>query len=316
MASSVAVESPAASGPGWNEFWFQSADSRPLAAVRIAAGLTLLVYAASWGNAAQWLATEGILPVQATHSILDYFDHITAFRGFSLLGDSPAVIVSMQIVIAVAGCFLALGCFSRISAILAWFAFLWFAHRASLVTGTVEPILATILFYLAWSPSGDYWSVDAWRKNKGTRATTVQGLSRAWWLPGPVVANIAIKLLQIHLALLVLSMAEAKLTSPAWWDGEAVWYLTASTLSRPLDLTFLRPMPLIINAWTHAIVLVEVLFPALVWFPRLRCPVLAVASVVWLSLPLLTGEWMFPLAMSAALLAFVPAAWLSAKPVK
>jgi hypothetical protein len=116
-------------------------------------------------------------------------------------------------------------------------------------------------------------------------------------------------MLQVHIAALVFTMAETKLAGPAWWDGDAVWYLMARTLSRPSDLTFLRRHEFFLNAWTHGIVLAELAFPILVWNRLTRPVVIAAVAIAWLTLPILTGEWLLPVFSAAALLAFIPAEW-------
>lgn len=314
-----AAESPADSpwaavGLAWNEFWFSPADPRPLAAVRIATGVTLLLYVLSWWNAPDWLGSNGLLPARATDAILDVQqmeEGTVVLRGLNVLGDSPAVVTTMQVLLGLAAVLLAAGCLTRVSAVAALLLFLWFAHRGTVVSGGSEPILAALLFYLAWSPCQLVWSVDAWwrQMRAGSDNKPAAPTGPSVLPPASLVANIAQRLIQLHLACLVFAMVAAKLPGPVWWDGEAVWYLTANTLSRPVDLTFLRGKTLLINAWTHAIVLVEVLFPFAIWIRWSRGIVLAVAGIVWLSLPLLTGEWLFPFAMAAGLLAFFPADW-------
>ncbi len=299
----------------WNQFWFRPADVRPLAAVRIATGVALLAYVFSWGNASNWLGSDGPLRVGATAKVLDtnpFESEPIVFRGLILFGDSPSVVVALQVFLGIAAVLLAAGCLTRIVAPIAWLLFLWFAHRATLVSGASEPVIAALLFYLVWSPCQRAWSVDHWwlqRKKPGKSWTSRIDA----YLPPLIVANIALRLLQIHVAFLVFSMAEVKLANQVWWDGDAVYYLTANTLSRPVDLTILRKSPIVVDVWTHAIFLTELLFPILIWFPLFRRGLLCVAAAVWLSLPLLTGEWLFPLAMAGALLAFVPATWWERK---
>jgi hypothetical protein len=314
--NSAADPLPSSFGQAWNDFWFRPVDPRPLAAVRIGAGITLLLYVLSWGNAAGWLATNGLLPARATTQLLEAqpLEQVEPgrpgpIRGLTFLGDSPSVVTAVQFLLGIAAAMLAAGCFTRVTAVIVWLLFLWFAHRATVVSGATEPILAALLFYLAWSPCQLIWSVDAWWRQRREASAPKPANPAESWLPAPVLANIAQRLIQLHLACLVFAMAEAKLQGPVWWDGDAVWYLTANTLSRPVDLSFLRGRTILINAWTHAIILVEVLFPFAIWVRWSRGIVLAVAAVVWLTLPLLTGEWLFPVAMAAGLLAFVPAAW-------
>jgi len=101
-------------------------------------------------------------------------------------------------------------------------------------------------------------------------------------------------------------MGLSKLAGEVWWEGAAVWVLIAQVRSRPVDLTFLREQRFVLEAWTHAIVAFELVFPVLIWQTLLRPLLLLVALVMWISLCLLTGLSGFCLVMLVASVAFLP----------
>lgn len=285
-------------GSAWNQFWYTPADERPLAAVRILTACGLLVYLLTWGDLSQWLGTDGYLPGASIAAITRENDGNTLiFRGAFLPGvHSSTMLQIYRGLMFVAAACLAFGVATRFAAVATWVLVLLFLHRFSVVTGPCEQLLATLLFYVTLHPGLAYWSVDSRRTNA---------------LPEPTQrANIVLRLLQIHVALLVFTMAESKLAGGAWWDGDAVWYLTAQTVSRPLNLTFLRPHEYFLNAWTHFIVLAEVAFPLLVWNRLCRPVVMTAVALAWLSLVPLTGEWLLPVFLAAGIAAFVPTEWL------
>ena len=76
--------------------------------------------------------------------------------------------------------------------------------------------------------------------------------------------------------------------------------------SRPVDLTFLRGQGFLLEAWTHAIVAFELVFPLLIWKTLLRPLLLLIALVMWASLAMLTGLAGFCLVMLIASAAFLP----------
>jgi hypothetical protein len=122
-----------------------------------------------------------------------------------------------------------------------------------------------------------------------------------------VRANIALRLLQVHLCVVYLFSGCGKLLGASWWEGTALWGAIANGQYRTLDLTGLARHPLVVNALTLATLWWEVGYAALVW-PRLTRPaVLAMAAPVHLGIGLAMGMMEFGLAMLAANLAFVSA---------
>ena len=126
------------------------------------------------------------------------------------------------------------------------------------------------------------------------------------------MTTIATRLIQVHLALWVAMMGFSKLGGDVWWLGTGVWWLVSRPESRLVDLTWLARMPLLLNAWTHAIVLFELSFPILVWIPLARPLMLALGTVVWGSIALLTGDIPFALMMCVASMAFLSPATVTA----
>lgn len=281
-------------GEAWNLFWFHPAEARPLAALRILTSVGLLCYLLTWGDLRYWLANDGIYPAESAATIAHDLDgKVLIFRGFFFPGlESGLTLEIFRGFLILATVCLAIGFYTRIAAVVVWLGTLCLLQRLSFLAGPNEQLLATLLFYVALYPAGEYWSLDA--RLRGASAKPSQ------------FANIALRLWQIHFAVLVLTMAQEKLAGPAWWDGEAAWYLAARTLSRPLDLSFLRQNELLTNAWTQGIILAEVTFPVLVWSRYCRPLVLALSAVAWLSLPLLTGEWLVPLLLTGGWIAFLP----------
>ena len=170
-----------------------------------------------------------------------------------------------------------------------------------MITGPFESVLTMLLFYLCWAPCGACWSIDrrlaAW-KSPGAQD---QGL------PVSIGANISQRLMQVHLSALYLLMGLSMLAGEVWWAGEAVWWLVARGESRLVDLTFLDRHLILINLWTHAVVLFALLFGVLIWNSLARPLLLALSLLLWIPLALVTGLVSYCGLMLIAGLCFLPA---------
>ncbi len=287
----------------WEQFWFAPADPRPLAAIRIVVALTALIYVWSFSyDLVRWFGPQGLLPLE-TNSVISGGSERGGVLRFSLLSlaTSKAELWVIHGICLAACAALTLGLATRVSAVLTLVAVLSYVHRAPAISGLVEPVLSMFLLYLTWAPSGAYASLDR-----------LLGMSA--WIAGSaspsVSAAISLRLMQIHLAALYAVMGVAKLYGNAWWDGEAIWILLAQTHSRPLDLSFLRDHPFLLNAWTHLVVYTHLAFAPLVWSRLTRPIVLVLATLTWLSLIPVTGQTLFCLFMIAASGIYLPG-WLA-----
>lgn len=290
-------------GQSWNRFWFTPADAVPLCVLRIGVGLMAMAFFLSFSDLTRWFAADGLLPTSSVQLLLASPDssnyHVSILNYFR----SPAELWTIHVVAIAASAMLTAGLFTRLSTILTLAALLSYIHRAPMITGHQEPILAMLLFYLCFAPAGRYLSFDAfWRRLRNRNASEVTPVNNP---PLSLAAAVPLRLIQVHLAAFYVMLALTKISGPAWWNGDAVWYLMAQTHSRPVDISGLRSNLFLINAWTHSIVIYELLFPVLIWNRLARPLLLAVGIVMWLSLALVTGLTMFCLTMLVANIAFI-----------
>lgn len=284
-------------GSGWNRFWFTPASPLPLARMRMATGLLVFAWFLSWlGHQDRFLAEDGLLPPEMVQQLLqDQNRHLyrpsplfnTATHGgllaYNLLGLTAAALFTA-------------GVLSRFSGALTLVMMLGYIHRAPMLTGPAETILVMLLLYLTFAPSSAALSFDAWLAERRGKS-----LANDSWL-----ANVGLRLVQVHLAILVLLVACSQLASDVWWDGTAIWTLQAQELSRPLNLAWLHRLPKLVNGWTHLFVLVNLLFPVLVWYRIWRPLVLTMMALLWLLMIPITGQTLYILGVLIALYAFVP----------
>ena len=278
----------------WNTFWFTPADPLPLAVVRVAAGGLLagssvvwLLDADAFFGPAGWLAPEDVWRMNDQPWQWSWY----------FAGSSPAAVRGLAVVTLVAAVLLTIGLATPLAAVVSLAGLVSAANRAPLNVFGFDDVLGMLLIGLAVGPAGAALSID-----------------RLLWpsaAAGPSVrANVAIRLIQVHLCLIYLFSGCGKLLGPSWWEGTALWGSVANVRYRTLDLTGLARHPLLTNALTLATLFWEVSYPALVW-PRLtRRLVLAMAVAVHLGIGIAMGMMEFGLAMIVANVAFIPAATL------
>ncbi|MEX0677279.1 MAG: hypothetical protein WD063_09400 [Pirellulales bacterium] len=284
-------------GAGWTRFWFTPSDPATVSAIRLVCGLVVVYLHATLSfDLIEFFGPDGLLPVgdilpleRYTFSYLNYLS-------------TPAELWTLHLLGLVVLVLFAAGFWTRATSILAWVVFLSDVNRAPMISGPTDSIAAMVMLYLCLAPCGRRFSIDALiLARKGTTpAIPPSELSTA--------ATIATRLIQVHLAMLVAMMGLSQLGGEVWWNGLGMWYLITREQSRLVDFTWLHGSPLVIDFWSHAVVLFELAFALLIWIPLARPLLLAFGLVIWTSLALVTGDITFGLMLCVASLAFVPPA--------
>ena len=275
----------------WNTFWFTPADPLPLAVVRICAGglftwasLVWLLDADAFFGMAGWLPPEDVWRMNDQPWQWSWYFAAPSAGGIRVLAG----------VTLGAAIMLTIGLATPLAAVVSLAGFVSAANRAPLNVFGFDDVLGMLLIALAVGPSGAVLSVDS---------LLSRGMQRA---APSVLANVALRLIQIHLCVIYFFSGCGKLLGASWWEGTAIWGSVANVQYRTLDLTWLARHPLVVNLITLATLFWEVSYPALVW-PRLtRRLVLTMAVLVHLGIGLAMGMMEFGLAMIVANMAFVP----------
>ncbi len=281
---------------GWDAFWFTPADPLPLAAIRIATGLILT-----------WSCVVWLLDVDAFFGDRGWMPPTQVWRmndqpwqwSWYFAGSSPTMIRVLAGVSLAAAVALTIGLATPLAAVVSFAGMVSAANRAPLNVFGLDDTLGLLLIGLVIGPSGARWSVDR------LLAGPEQG--RAGGADASVPANLALRLIQVHLCVVYFFSGAGKLLGASWWEGTALWGAIANDLYRTSDLRALASHPRVINVLTLATLFWELSYPALVW-PRLtRRLFLAMAVAVHLGIGLTMGMMEFGLAMITANMAFVPA---------
>lgn len=277
---------------GWNRFWFTPGGSQRLAWIRLLVGLIGLYTLVTYGlDLHRLLGPEGMLPSETIRTLYgekwSYLDFIPVSQ--------LTVVHGLGIVMA--GLF-TLGVGIRWTSIGATIVLLSYFQRAPVLTGQAEALLSMLLVYLCVGRSGESLSIRTLlKKQTDTRAAVISTTASN---------TVAIRLIQIHLAVICLMMGFAQLSVDVWWTGEAIWLLAARPGGSLVDFTWLAEHPQWVGAWSHLVTAYLLTFPVLVW-NRLARPLLLVCSVVvWISMAMVSGQIMLCLTMLVALLAFLP----------
>ena len=217
------------------------------------------------------------------------------------------------------------GLFSRVTGVLAWVIIASTVRRVPIALFGFDQIVSTLALYLgATFASGQAVSMDRflrrWRDARavarsfrpagstgGRRVTALEP-----GIPHPTIAaNLALRLIQLHLVFIYAMAALAKVQGPSWWNGMALWGTMTAGEFVTRDFTGLAGWPWVLNVLTHASLAFELLYPILIWVPILRPLMIAGAVVLHLGIAIVApGLTEFGLAMIAANLAFFSGSWV------
>ncbi|MBM4056971.1 MAG: HTTM domain-containing protein [Planctomycetes bacterium] len=269
-------------------------DPLPLAVIRFGTGVLLAWSSLVWLlDADAFFGPRGWL---APGDVWRMNDQPWQWSWFFAAADPTAVRVLGGLSVC-AAVLLAIGLATPLAALVSLLALVSAANRAPLNTFGLDDTLGMLLIGLVVGPSGARLSIDARLFGAGGGGGAVG-----------TRANVALRLIQVHLCVIYFFSGCGKLFGASWWEGTAIWGAAANVQYRTLDLTWLAAHPLAVNAITLATLFWEVAYAALVW-PRLTRPLfLAMAVAVHLGIGLTMGMMEFGLAMIVANLAFVPAA--------
>jgi hypothetical protein len=293
---------------GWNRFWFTPADAATLGLIRLLAGAMLLYTHLVWTvDLEGFFGTYARLPADFAHQA-----HESAFAWSYLYWiSSPASLWSVHVAALVVLAMLMAGLFTRVTSILAFLITISYIHRAPFALFGLDNINAMLAMYLMIGPSGAAYSLDrllgigTGSGDRGTRSKDAPLPASRSSIPTYTSANLAIRLIQVHMCIIYLFAGFGKLQGETWWNGMAMWGAFANYEYQTLDMTWLAAHPLVINFLTHLTIAWECSYIVLIW-PRLTRPLmLALAVPLHLGIAVCMGMITFGLVMLIANLAFV-----------
>jgi len=213
---------------------------------------------------------------------------------------NPTALWTIHIAALVIMTMLTVGLFSRTTSVLTFLILVSYAHRADGMLFGLDQINGLLAMYLMVGPCGGAYSVDRLIRRRRNQSTAVEKIASA---------NVAIRLIQLHMCVMYLFAGVGKLTGTAWWDGSAMFMSLVSyeyhPTFPPCDLTWMAAWPRTLELITHVTLVWEIFYVALIW-PKLTRPiVLALAVIVHLGIALAMGMITFGVMMIIGNLAFV-----------
>lgn len=280
---------------GWDRFWFSGQDPATLGLIRILAGAMLFYTHFVW-----MLELDGFFGANGWLSkefVYRYHDSVYAWSHLYWL-DSPALYWGFHFLALATFACLTVGFHSRIASVLAALFTISYAHRASGALFGLDQINGFLALYLAIGPCGAAFSLDQRRRRHASNPPARPLVS----------ANVAIRLIQIHLCIVYLFAGCGKLYGQSWWEGTALWGALANLEYQTLDLTWTASRMWVIELLTHTTLFWEISYVALIW-PRATRPVMLLLAVpLHLGIAMCMGMVTFGLVMLIANLSFVPPA--------
>jgi hypothetical protein len=296
----------------WRQFFFTPSDPTLLGVVRIIVGALvvwdLLTLAPDLSD---YLGSEGWISQEA---VGDYFAQVLPGAWSFWLFVPDAWLIPTWVICLVIAILFTIGLRTRTTAVLTWAIAVSTARRAPVTLFGFDQMNATWILYLAvCGASGQALSLDrflACRFARRTKGLSVQGhgARKEWARPARTVsANLGIRLLQIHLAIVYGSAGVSKLMGAEWWNGTALEMILLTPEFRRLDPIWFLEHPSLLQLGTHAGIALEISYPVLIWVRPLRPLVLGAVLLMHLGIDQMLGLTEFSLAMLAANVAFLPA---------
>jgi hypothetical protein len=306
----------------WVGFWFTPADPVGLHALRVLAGLLFLSWLVTFaGRTEEFFSLSGWFDRQAYRDAARLADGMPVPAGWSVLhlcGSDPALLtVAYALSLAVLVLFTA-GLATRVTGVLTWVVVASFIGNPAFSYGA-DYLLGIVAFYLMigyvllgqWSrplswPARLFGSRDTW---------LIGGRSAGPWCSH--AANLTVRLLQVHFAIIVVVSGLHKLQFGDWWAGVAFWYPLHPPLETTLQsirahgdatsyLFFLSLTQYVLLAW-------QIGFPLFAWRRGWR-PVLIVGALLgWAGSVLIYREPLSGPVLCIGCLSYLSAAeWRSA----
>ena len=286
----------------WDRFWFTAIDPATLATIRLCTGLMLLYTHVVWSlDLTSFFGPQGWITADLLQQTWEsqgganhyFWSHFLAIDSVSFLWLAHGLALLVFLLLTI-------GLFSRTAAVLAFLLTVSYMHRAAGALFGLDQINVMLTLYLVIGPCGERFSVDAWMRKKRE-----QGGQAATKPLESISANIAIRLIQIHMCVIYFFAGARKLLGASWWDGSAMWLSIANSEYQTVDLTWMASLPVVLALLTHVIVLFELSYCVLIWNRLTRPMVLLTAVLMHMGIATCLGMATFGLAMLIGNLAFI-----------
>jgi len=306
----------------WGRFWFRPIDPIGLHVIRLLTGLLIVGWLLSFaGYQDEFYGLKGWFDRQAFRDAVKLGENVPEPITWSLLymaNGNPLVLNVLYLTGLVSVGLFALGIAPRLTAVLTWLTVASFLSNPAL-SFEADYLLLLLAFYLmvGYSLMGLWNGPQSW---PARLLGTWEGAAWKLWPRGQdedrphasIAANLALRLLQVHFAIVIVVSGLHKLQISDWWGGVAFWYPLHPPMTTTQDqireesanaLSYLFVLSLaqyIVLAWQLA-------FPFLAWRRSCRVVLLGGAVIGWVGSVLLYHLPLFGPVVFLACLSFVTA---------
>ncbi len=295
---------PEPMGPlaGWTRFWFAPADPIALNVLRVLGGLLFLFWLLPFaGQVDALFGLNGWFDGRAYHEasrLPGVPPHLFGWSILYLCGTSPAAVTAVYWLSLAVLVLFTLGLWTRATGLLTYVVVVSFTANPA-TSYDADTLLVMLAFYLMLGHL-----LLGLRRPGQSWATRILGPKETWIFrrrsaggdaPAPsVAANLTVRLIQVHFAIVMLASGLLKLQVREWWAGVAPWFylhppLQASAEQMQGILPYGDAYRMVLSLIAYGSVAWQVGFPAFAWRRRWRPLLLGGAALAWLSDALFFG---------------------------
>lgn len=303
----------------WVSFWFTPTDSIGLHAVRMLSGLLFLTWLLGFaGHHEAMFSLGGWFDTQAYLEAGKVPEGVPAPISWSILylaGENTALLTAIYWSSLAVFALFTLGIAPRITGVLTWLMVCSYTANPA-ISYDGDALLIVLAFYLMVG-----YLLVGW-ENPGESFISRLVVSRSALFLGSsglsIGANVTLRLLQVHFALIVCTSGLHKLQHAEWWAGYTFWY----ALVRPLETTVEQASEYAANASSFLSILSlgayltlawQLSYPFFAWRPRWRLLLLGGALIGWIATAFLHRLPLFgPAYLIGSLCFLTPAEWRGA----
>lgn len=310
----------------WQRFWFTAVDPIGLDGVRVLAGSLIFCWLAAFaGHQYGFFSLDGWFDRVAYREASILPEEVRPIMSWSLLYLAPNAITLHVFFFAslITVALFTLGIATRLTSVLTWLIVASFTANPAIFHGGDVLLLILSLYLMVGyllDGLGTYFADGEERLTAGELLFGARGHrifgNRAAARPS-VAANVTLRLIQIHLAIVLFSSGVHKLQSSLWWSGAALWFPLHPPFSTSID-DVLASAPnanlimIVLSFCGYAMIAWEISFPFVMWRPSWRPIMLTGAALGWFGNVFVFGLPIFGPAIFIGCLAFLPAeSWRS-----
>lgn len=275
----------------WDKFFFEERPTEGIALFRILwLSLMFMYFLMDIGNIQDFYGSHAIIS-HATASSEFPFLHMNIFN---LLNPSYEVIYGVMIIYGLSLLASLFGLFTRSSLIIALICMTSLHQRNIWLLSSSEVLMRLVMILLICSPCGHSLSLDSLLG----RYFPSFRQKRNWPLW-------SVRILQIQISVVYLWTVWHKLKGETWLDGTAVYYATRLESMTNFTVPFLMDSAIFLKLATWATLAIEFAMGALVWFKKLRKPVIILGILFHLGIEYTMSIPFFELSMILLLTNFI-----------